>query len=205
METHRGTQQRSQSTEQRLTGGKPSSRRASWKTGSALRCQSERGLSVLRETMPRMSRRPPDQPLRCRRQLVTLWILCRWDLRRSPTGRPPLPSALKGMALDAPFLLAIFDQSLGFPERDQATRTLKATGKDGSAEVQLHDLTPGTYAIGAFQDLNQDGILNRGAFGVPREPYGFSRDARGTFGPPTFEEAAFEWPDRNQEIRVQLK
>jgi uncharacterized protein (DUF2141 family) len=31
--------------------------------------------------------------------------------------------------------------------------------------------------------------------GIPKEPYGFSRDARGKFGPPGFEDAAIEVRD----------
>lgn len=55
----------------------------------------------------------------------------------------------------------------------------------------VQGLTPGRYAIAAFQDIDGDGALGKGAFGIPNEPFGFSNDARGRFGPPTFDAAAF--------------
>ena len=52
-------------------------------------------------------------------------------------------------------------------------------------------LTPGSYAIRAFHDLNGDGVLNMNPFGIPTEPYAFSNDARGAMGPPGWDVAAF--------------
>ncbi len=54
------------------------------------------------------------------------------------------------------------------------------------------DLAPGRYAIAAFHDADSDGVLNTNAIGIPTEGYGFSRDASGTFGPPSFDAAALE-------------
>ncbi len=117
-----------------------------------------------------------------------------------PTKSTCVTIQVRGAKGDAPILLAIFDHPTGFPEREQATRTLELKASDGVSERILTDLPAGTYAIGAFQDLNQDGVLNRGAFGVPREPYGFSNDARGSFGPPSFEAASFEFGEESRKI-----
>jgi uncharacterized protein (DUF2141 family) len=53
-------------------------------------------------------------------------------------------------------------------------------------------LPPGTYAVRAFQDVDENGKLNTNPFGLPVEPYGFSHDAQPNMGPPTFDAAAFE-------------
>ena len=42
-----------------------------------------------------------------------------------------------------------------------------------------------------FHDANSDGKLNRFA-GIPKEGYGFSRNAPVSFGPPKFAKAAFD-------------
>lgn len=63
---------------------------------------------------------------------------------------------------------------------------------DGKATCTFNDLAPGKYAIAAFQDLNDDGEMNANMFGMPVEPYGFSNDARGQFGPPSFDDQLFE-------------
>ena len=54
-----------------------------------------------------------------------------------------------------------------------------------------YELPPGTYAIGIFHDANLNNRLDNYFFGVPREQYGFSNNARGFMGPPAFEGAAF--------------
>ncbi|MEK8015864.1 MAG: DUF2141 domain-containing protein [Candidatus Parabeggiatoa sp.] len=48
------------------------------------------------------------------------------------------------------------------------------------------------YAIAAYHDANGNEKLDKNFFGIPKEGYGFSNNARGTFGPPSFEKAAFE-------------
>lgn len=53
------------------------------------------------------------------------------------------------------------------------------------------ELPHGTYAIGLFVDANYNNEMDRNIFGVPKEQYGFSNDARGSFGPPSFKEASF--------------
>ena len=77
------------------------------------------------------------------------------------------------------------------------------TGKGadaGHAAVAVHGaavtavftgLTPGSYAVRAFHDLNGDGKLNVNPFGIPTEPYAFSNDARGAMGPPGWDAASF--------------
>ena len=52
------------------------------------------------------------------------------------------------------------------------------------------DLPAGTYAVAVFHDENGNGRHDRNAVGIPIEPYGFSRDAAGKFGPPKFDAAA---------------
>jgi uncharacterized protein (DUF2141 family) len=53
---------------------------------------------------------------------------------------------------------------------------------------------PGKYAVAFFQDLNGNQKLDTNLFGVPKEGFGFSRDAMGKLGPPSFEAAALDIP-----------
>jgi len=53
------------------------------------------------------------------------------------------------------------------------------------------ELPNGTYAIGIFVDANYNNAMDRNFFGVPKEQYGFSNDAKGSFGPPSFKDASF--------------
>ena len=60
-----------------------------------------------------------------------------------------------------------------------------------AGDLVFVDLAPGEYAISAFHDENRDGDLNANPLGIPTEDHGFSNDARGMFGPPGFDAAAF--------------
>ena len=64
-------------------------------------------------------------------------------------------------------------------------------------------LPPGTYALGLFHDLNGNGVLDKNLFGIPKEPYGFSKNARGRLGPPSFEDAAISVTG-DQSITIRL-
>ncbi|MDZ4775998.1 MAG: DUF2141 domain-containing protein [Alphaproteobacteria bacterium] len=63
---------------------------------------------------------------------------------------------------------------------------------DGAATITLRAPTPGRYALKIYHDVNNDGGLNRAAYGMPTEPYGFSNNADGRFGPPAFDLAEFD-------------
>ena len=60
------------------------------------------------------------------------------------------------------------------------------------AVIALGELAPGRYALFAMHDENGNGDLDRNLFGIPTESYGFSNDAAGTVGPPSFDAAAIE-------------
>ena len=57
--------------------------------------------------------------------------------------------------------------------------------------VTFDGLEPGEYAVRLFHDVNDDGEMNTNPFGMPTEPYAFSNDARGRFGPAKWNAAKF--------------
>jgi len=52
-------------------------------------------------------------------------------------------------------------------------------------------VSPGRYAVSLFHDENANGKLDKMVM-IPREGFGFSRDAPVHFGPPSFSAAAFD-------------
>ena len=94
--------------------------------------------------------------------------------------------------------LAIYDDADVF-ENDNGEKGGAAEGIiDGVIEevstsmaTYTFELPNGTYAIGIFVDANYNNEMDRNFFGVPKEQYGFSNDAKGSFGPPSFKDASF--------------
>ncbi len=63
--------------------------------------------------------------------------------------------------------------------------------KDKVMIIPCKGLPAGSYAISMFQDENEDGVLNTESYGRPIEKYGFSNDATGVMGPPSYEKCNF--------------
>ena len=106
--------------------------------------------------------------------------------------------------------IAIYDSAEAF-EADRGEKGGAAPGiSQGTIEMvepgsvtYRYELPPGTYAIGIFHDANLNNRLDNYFFGVPREQYGFSNNARGFMGPPSFEDAAFSVEGKT-EISISL-
>ncbi len=58
--------------------------------------------------------------------------------------------------------------------------------RTGSVSFTTDALPPGEYAVQVFHDVNGNGELDANFVGMPKEPWGFSNNARGNFGPPKF-------------------
>lgn len=70
----------------------------------------------------------------------------------------------------------------------QARKAIVPAAK--AANVHFADLATGIYAIALVHDENANGKMDV-AIMIPREGYGFSRNAMGSFGPPKFAAAQF--------------
>jgi uncharacterized protein (DUF2141 family) len=60
-------------------------------------------------------------------------------------------------------------------------------------------------AIGFQHDENKNGKLDTNVVGMPIEDYCASRDARGTFSAPSFDDAKFEYKGGKLRMTAQLK
>lgn len=63
--------------------------------------------------------------------------------------------------------------------------------KDKVVTIPCQGLPAGTYAISLFQDENGNGKMDTAAFGIPTEKFGFSNDAEGVMGPPSYDKCRF--------------
>ena len=77
--------------------------------------------------------------------------------------------------------------------------------RDGSVTVVFEDVPFGVYAVKTFYDANGNGKLDTNMFGVPKEQFGFSNNATGTFGPASFADASFKLDQTTQLLRVNLQ
>jgi uncharacterized protein (DUF2141 family) len=84
----------------------------------------------------------------------------------------------------------VFRTSAGFPmEPSKADARCFSGITDGGARCDFDAVPPGAVAVACFHDENGNGVLDRGVFGIPREGWVVSREAKGRFGPPDFDAA----------------
>ena len=86
-------------------------------------------------------------------------------------------------------MLGLFDEDSY--KGDGAVNGAVLAVESASVTVTFDDLAPGEYAVRLYHDLNEDGEMNTNPFGIPTEPYAFSNDARGRFGPASWDDAKF--------------
>lgn len=80
-----------------------------------------------------------------------------------------------------------------------------AEARPGSVLVRITGVPPGTYAVQAWHDENDNGRIDRDMLGIPREGIGFSRDAPIRLGPPSFEDARFDVGDDGGRTALRLR
>ena len=85
---------------------------------------------------------------------------------------------------------------------NKEVQQMAVIASDGNSSFTFKDVKPGTYAIRYFHDENNNGKMDTGTFGIPKEGYGFSNNARGFMGPPDFEDMLFEV---DKDLRMTLK
>lgn len=103
-------------------------------------------------------------------------------------------------------LVSVYDSEANWMQKPAQSVRAQAPadlGKPGVHTLTIDALPPGRYAAMAFVDRNGNGKLDRGMFGRPTEPYGFSNGG-GSFGPPNFADAAFELASDGSSIRIPL-
>ena len=114
--------------------------------------------------------------------------------------------------------LALYQNAKGFnqPKSAWAKQTLdlpeqgpviwKVELEDAPESQTLLD-SPTRWAVSAHHDQNNNDQLDKNAFGIPTEPYGFSNNPKRGFGPPKFDEACFSiGSDEPQEaLRIEIR
>lgn len=81
----------------------------------------------------------------------------------------------------------------GFPKCGGA-KAQESSAPADAKEIHLAftGVAPGRYAIALLHDENGNGRMDKSLLMMPREGYGFSRDAPVRMGPPKFDAAAFD-------------
>lgn len=101
--------------------------------------------------------------------------------------------------------IAVFSDAESWKRRSQPAWAVSSPIDEGGVVRLRRDLPPGDYAVMAYHDRNANGRLDTLPVGLPTEPYGFSNDSRGVFGPPAWRAAVFRVTEAGAHQVIRLR
>jgi uncharacterized protein (DUF2141 family) len=87
----------------------------------------------------------------------------------------------------------LYNSPNGFREPGKEFKGTAAKISGGKANCVFNNVPAGTYAVALFHAEHNETQLETGMFGIPKQGYGFTRDAKGSMGPPSFNAAAYAY------------
>ncbi len=101
---------------------------------------------------------------------------------------------------------ALYNSAKGYPTDASAAVERRFCAIETSTSVCAFGPVPaGTYAVACFHDENNNGKLDTGIFGIPKEGVCASNGATGTLGPPSFRDAKFDTSGSPRDVSVRMK
>jgi uncharacterized protein (DUF2141 family) len=102
-------------------------------------------------------------------------------------------------------LCSLFSSAVDFPKKtEKAVAQFKSVISHGHAVCEFPGVASGRYAVSAFHDENSNGRLDTNFMGMPREGVGASNNAKGHFGPPKFDAAAFQFSGGRTDLKITI-
>ncbi|UJR82377.1 Hypothetical protein I5071_44420 [Sandaracinus amylolyticus] len=125
-------------------------------------------------------------------------LRARGALRVEPPASPAVIAVVRGLRSERGHVRGgLYGSQSTFTHGGQEVATCSTTITNGVARCRFESVPAGRFAIGMMHDEDDDTVFDQGFMGVPEEGYGFSRDARGTLGAPSFDSAAFDYDGRS--------
>lgn len=123
----------------------------------------------------------------------------------SMVNRSNLKVMIKGIKNNKGLMrIALWQKEAGFPDEAEKAFQLAQAKIDssGTAQTVFGQLKTGKYSVSIIHDENNNAELDSNWLGIPTEGYGFSNNAKGTMGPPDFEDTLF---DLTEDITIEIK
>jgi uncharacterized protein (DUF2141 family) len=138
--------------------------------------------------------------------IITLVVLISVIKGQETVKKGELTIMLKGFENnDGMAMIALSDSKEDFEAEDEPYQGNETVIIDHSTSWTISNLQFGEYAVKVFHDEDDDGEMDTNFFGAPSEDYGFSNDARGSFGPASWEDAKFLFNSSKDTIYIKIE
>jgi len=102
---------------------------------------------------------------------------------------------------DGSLLVGLYNREASFLKKSFKSAVAKVENK--KSVVVFKNVPKGTYAISFVHDANDNNKMDTNFFGIPKEDYGCSNNAKGFVGPPKYEDAKFSLKE-NKTIEITM-
>ena len=139
------------------------------------------------------SQRPP-RPIRRVKAAIALALVVGLPVEAQPPsasdGASDLTVQITGIRnLQGEVRLALYLSREAYETREPDAVRVEAVSS-ARASARFEGLPAGSYAVLLYHDVDGNGRMTRGAFGLPSEPYASSSGRADRFGPPGWEAAS---------------
>ncbi|MEM9169800.1 MAG: DUF2141 domain-containing protein [Pseudomonadota bacterium] len=93
----------------------------------------------------------------------------------------------------------------GFLKRAGRVQQVRFAAKSPATAFCMKAPEAESYAIALYHDENANKTLDKGAFGIPKEPFGISNNPKIRFGPPSMDESLFAVAPDGANVEIKLK
>jgi len=93
----------------------------------------------------------------------------------------------------------------GFLNKKGREFRVRFAAKAPVTEFCIHAPAPGQWAMVAYHDENANQKFDKGAFGLPVEPFGVSQNPKIRMAPPPIEKALFEVAETGASVEIRLR
>ena len=93
----------------------------------------------------------------------------------------------------------------GFLKREGRVQQVRFAAKSPTTHFCFKAPGPENYAIAIYHDENANKSFDKGAFGIPAEPYGISNNPKLRFRAPTVDEALFEVASDGANVEINMR
>jgi uncharacterized protein (DUF2141 family) len=106
---------------------------------------------------------------------------------------------------DGVAIIALSNSQENYEKEAEPYRGNQSEIVEKTATWIVNGLPFGEYAIKVFHDEDEDKEMDTNFLGIPSEDYGFSNNARGTFGPASWEEAKFLFNSHKDTVYIKVE
>lgn len=118
----------------------------------------------------------------------------------------PLTIVVERLASDvAPIEMSIYSPDDNFLSPKTNAKKYRWRPKKGKAVTKINNLPYGDFAIALYQDVNDNGKIDKNMIGIPEEPYAFSNDYKPVIKAPSFNDCKFSYNSQQNTVTITLQ